>query len=154
VARDVLDSLDEIANREGVREVFPGFIEHLSEFIESARNLRIRPTEDEAFGELFWLEAFLDWSIETQVKEEVQVTRYRAHELFRVAKKYEWEQDSLLKKSRDVSGPFSPKIKRSRLITFSQFRERDILRRFQSDQAYNQRHRPSSTDSPPPDSDP
>lgn len=127
VVRDVLCSLDEIASRDGVREVFPDFMERLNEFIASLHKLRIRPTFQEAIHELAWFEAFSSWCIEREVSGSTQVLKYRAHELFRFAKRRGWEENSLLKASKDVFCRYDPKIHPSRLEIFDGFLDRESI---------------------------
>lgn len=127
VARNVLYSLDTIASRDGVREVFPDFMERLNEFIASLATMRIRPTKEEACGELVWFEAFSTWCIDKEGTGSTEVIKYRPHELFRFAARKRWEVESLLKASKDVSGPYHPKIHPKRLGDFAQFLDRESL---------------------------
>lgn len=121
LAEEVLNTLDDIGSWEGVRKVFPGFMEHLNRFISSMHRESIRLTEEEAFHELFWLEAFSKWCI---VREKVggkPVIKYRAHDLFRFAKTKHWESDSLTKPKTSVTGRVYPKASARRMSRFEKF---------------------------------
>lgn len=125
VAEEILNALDHIGSRDGVRRVFPSFMKQLNEFITSMHNEVIRATELEAFEELVWFTAFSEWCIEKEENNGKLVTKYRAHELLRFAKQNGWESASLLKASKAVSGPWHPKIHPRRLGTYERFIDRE-----------------------------
>jgi hypothetical protein len=88
---------------------------------------RLQTTREEAFGELFWFEAFSAWCIEKEGSGSKEVIKYRSHELFRFATRHGWEKESLLKASKDVFGPYHPKIHPTRLGIFERFSDRESL---------------------------
>lgn len=127
LAEDVLNHLDDIASWEGVRTVFPRFLESLNNFIASLRNQRIRGTTTEALGEQIWLHAFSEWCIVKGIVSGKPATKYRAHEIFRFAAHKGWESDSLVKVDTVIRSPVHPKFAPWRTPVFEKFNERESV---------------------------
>ncbi|MBL9158395.1 MAG: hypothetical protein JNJ70_13035 [Verrucomicrobiales bacterium] len=127
LAEDVLNRIDDIASWEGVRMVFPGFLESLNKFITSLRSQRIGGTTQEAMGELIWFHAFSEWCIVKETVSGKPATKYRAHEIFRFATHEGWEQDSLIKEDAVIRSPVHPKFSLRRGLIFEKFNERESV---------------------------
>ncbi len=125
IAEDVRLSLEEIASRPGVRQVFPEFMRRLNIFIESLHQERVTPTKQEVLGEFMWFQAFSKWCLEKGINGGKPFTKYRAHEIFRFAAANNWESSNLKRSRNLLTGSFRPKIRSSNLTHFEFFEQRE-----------------------------
>lgn len=123
LAVDILSALEKISEMEGVEICFPEFRRHVNEFIVALRKDCRELTEMEAFGEFQWLESFTNWCFPIDRSTDVEVHRYRAHEIFRYAAKMRWESERLTRDLAEVKVIPAPKTHPSKLGRFDQFNE-------------------------------